>query len=221
MRYFLLFVSALIVSQAYSQKNCVQKSILYKFYPGIPATPFTQALGNHPEFEFLQKINGVTTVDKFIEAVYLPENKTKYGREFKAFDVLLRNSGFTNGYKDLNIKNVEDVFITPGTPGNLGFYDKEKDRISYIYVKLNPAGEPAGGVAAWKLTNKNGCYFYVLHTCGNAWYPNTPDAPSIQLVPAHARTKPVPVPIPSGKDCCKTVTVETVVKPVEPKNDSV
>jgi len=207
-----------VFSQAYSQKTCVQTSILYKFYPQIAATPFTQALGNHPEFEFLQKINGVTTVDKFIEAVYLPENKTKWGREFKAFDVLLHNSGFTNGYKDLNIKNVEDVLVPYGTKGNLGFYDKTKDRISYIYIKLNPADEPTGGVAAWKLTNKNGCYFYILHTCGNAWYPYTPEAPSIKVLRA-ARPKTGSGVIDTSK--CKTVTIESYVKPVEPKNDSV
>jgi hypothetical protein len=217
MRYILLFASAFIFSQAYSQKPCVQNSILYKFY-NIPATDFTQALGNHPEFEFLQKINGVTTVDKFIEAVYLEENKTKWGREFHAFDVLLRNSGFIRGYKDLSLKNVENVFIKPGTKGNLGFYDKGKDRISYIYVKLNPANEDPQGIAAWKLTNANGCYLYILHTCGNAWYPNEPGAPSILVLP-HSRAKN-----PSGatdNSASKVVTIETITKPVETKNDTI
>lgn len=217
MRYLLLLASVFLFSCAYSQKPCVQKSILYKFYKGIPATEFTQALGNHPEFEFLQKIHGVTTVEKFIEAVYLPENKTKWGREFKAFDVLLRNSGFTNGYKDLSLKNVENVFVKPGTNGNLGFYDKEKDRISYIYVKLDPAGEDPQGIAAWKLTNKDGCYLYILHTCGNAWYPNEPGAPNVTV---SARPHPKVVPIVTSPDACKVVTVETITKPVEQKNDS-
>ncbi|MBS1597051.1 MAG: hypothetical protein JST75_02415 [Bacteroidetes bacterium] len=217
MRYILLFASAFIFSQAYSQKKCVQNSILYKFYD-IPPTEFTQPLGNHPEFEFLQKINGVTTVEKFIEAVYLPENKTKWGREFKAFDVLLRNSGFTNGYKDLSLKNVENVFVKAGTNGNLGFYDKEKDRISYIYVKLNPGNEDPQGIAAWKLTNKDGCYLYILHTCGNAWYPNEPGAPSVMVSRSHSKNSP---PKNSGTDACKVVTVETITKPVEQKVDSV
>jgi len=222
MRYILLFASAFLFTQAYSQKTCVQKSILYKFYQGIPATDFTQPLGNHPEFEFLQKMHGVTTVEKFIEAVYLPENKTKWGREFKAFDVLLRNSGFTNGYKDLSLKNVENVFIKPGTNGNLGFYDKEKDRISYIYIKLNPAGEDAQGIAAWKLTNKNGCYLYILHTCGNAWYPNEPGAPNVMVSARPRANKNISATNLTGTnpEACKVVTVETITKPVEQKNDS-
>ncbi|MEJ0079830.1 MAG: hypothetical protein WDM78_02435 [Puia sp.] len=44
--------------------------------------------------------------------------------------------------------------------------------INYLYVKLNPAGEAAEGIEAWKLINKNGCFLYILFTCGNAFYPN-------------------------------------------------
>ena len=44
--------------------------------------------------------------------------------------------------------------------------------MNYLYVKLNPAGESAEGVEAWKLINKNGCFLYILFTCGNAFYPN-------------------------------------------------
>ncbi len=79
---------------------------------------------------------------------------------------------FANGYKDLSLKNIRKVYITPGTIGNLGFYDKEKNIINYLYVKLNPAGESPDGIEAWKLINKDGCFLYILFTCGNAFYPN-------------------------------------------------
>jgi len=50
----------------------------------VPATDFTQALAQSSEFEFLQKNKWCNYRYKFIEAVYLEENKTKYGREFHA-----------------------------------------------------------------------------------------------------------------------------------------
>jgi len=39
-------------------------------------------------------------------------------------------------------------------------------------VKLNPVGESPEGIEAWKLINKDGCFLFILFTCGNAWYPN-------------------------------------------------
>ncbi|HTQ28662.1 MAG TPA: hypothetical protein VMI35_11055 [Puia sp.] len=198
MRYLFVLLTAFVFSQAYSQRVCPKNSRLYEFDPNSHPRNFTERLGNHPEFPFLQRINGVTTPDLFIKSINNPANQQKYEREFKAFDLLLRNSGFTRGYLDLSEKNVENIFITAGTIGNLGFYDRQKDLINYIYVKLNPAGESPDGIAAWKLTNKKGCYLYVLHTCGNAFYPNNSAA----------------------GECCKTFSVETEARPVVVKNDS-
>jgi hypothetical protein len=90
---------------------------------------------------------------------------------------------------------VENVYVNPGTIGNLGFYDRQRDLIGYSYVRLNPAGEDASGIAAWKLTNSGGCFLYILHTCGNAFYPNT-------------------------EECCKAVTVETRMDTLAIKPDS-
>ena len=201
MRYFLVIITAFLFSQAYSQRTCLKNSRLYEFDPNAHPRNFTERLGNHPEFPFLQKINGVTSPELFIKSINDPGNQKKNEREFKAFDLLLHNSGFTKGYLDLTEKNVENIHITPGTIGNLGFYDRQKDIISYIYVKLNPAGEEPDGIAAWKLTNKKGCYLYVLHTCGNAFYPNNASK--------------------DGNDCCKTFSVETEARPLVMKNDSV
>jgi hypothetical protein len=173
MRNLLLSILLLAMFPAFAQRSCPQNSILYHFEKDKPFRNFTQKLGNHPQFEFLQKANGVNSPAAFIKAINDPGNQQKYEREFRAFDLLLHNSGFDNGYKDLNENNVENIYVIPGTIGNLGFYDKVKDRINYIYVKLNPAGEELAGVAAWKLTNDAGCYLYILHTCGNAFYPNT------------------------------------------------
>jgi len=156
---------------------------LYHFDRNTQPRHFTERLGGHPEFPFLQEVNGVNSTELFIRAIRNDSVHVKYAREFKAFDLLLRNSGFKNGYKDLSKKNVQNVHVSPGTIGNLGFYDKQKDLISYIYVRLNPAGEDASGIAAWKLTNSSGCFLYILHTCGNAFYPNS-------------------------TDCCKAITVE-------------
>lgn len=199
MRYFLLGMLLLTFGAGYSQKGCPKNSILYRFEKDARPRHFTERLGNHPEFPFLQRENGVTTVASFMAAINDPAKQTKWDREFKAFDLLLKNSGFTNGYKDLTAATIEKVYVQRGIIGNLGFYDRVKDRINYIYVILSPAGEESLGVAAWKLTNKNGCYFYVLHTCGNAFYPQND----------------------FEGECCKTMKVQSSVTPLELKNDSV
>jgi hypothetical protein len=155
-----------------AQKPCLQHSRLYSFYKGNEPKLFTDTLGRRPEFPFLQRINGVTSPERFMQAINDPAKQRKYAREFKAFDLLLRNSGFVRGYKDLHLKSISLVYIKPGTIGNLGFYDKQKDVINYEYVILSPAGEAPEGTAAWKLTNASGCFLYILHTCGNGFYPN-------------------------------------------------
>ncbi len=155
-----------------AQHSCPQNSRLFYFFKGNEPRLTTDTLGHKPEFEFLQKKNGVTTVKEFYDAVRDPQSKSLYPREYEAFDLLLKNSGFRRGVKDLHMKSISEVFISPGTIGNLGYYDKETDIINYIYVILSPAGEPEAGTAAWKLTNENGCFLYILHTCGNGFYPN-------------------------------------------------
>jgi hypothetical protein len=52
-------------------------------------------------------MNGINTPNFY----KIHRTQGKYTRTFPAFD-LLRNSGFANGYKDLN-KNVRKVYITP------------------------------------------------------------------------------------------------------------
>lgn len=73
-------------------------------------------------------------------------------------------------------------------------------------MKLNPKGEEASGIAAWKLTNASGCYLYILHTCGNAFYPNNTNSKGASGV--------------SDKECCKTLYVENQINPIELKTDS-
>ncbi len=199
MRHFLLGLLLFSFCAGYTQKTCPKNSILYNFEKDARPRHFTEKLGNHPEFPFLQRENGVNTVATFMTAIHDPQKQSKWDREFKAFDLLLRNSGFTNGYKDLTAASIEKVYVQRGTIGNLGFYDRVKDRINYIYVILSPAGEESLGVAAWKLTNKNGCYLYILHTCGNAFYPQND----------------------FEGECCKTIRVQSGVTPLELKNDSV
>jgi hypothetical protein len=207
MRYFLLLFSVIALSHVMGQQTCPKHSKLYQFDSDGHPRNFTEKLGNHPEFPFLQQKNGVDSTSEFIKAINSSDNQQKYAREFKAFDLLLRNSGFKHGYLDLSVTNVENLFISPGTIGNLGFYDRIKDRINYIYVKLNPAGEFPEGTAAWKLTNPAGCYLYILHTCGNAFYPNKSGSQSIKNGS-------------SSKECCKTLSVETQINPIELKTDS-
>lgn len=110
---------------------------------------FTERLGNHPQFPFLQYEKGITTRALFLEAAIDPESRRNYPKEFRAFNRLLRDIGFADGYKSLQLDNIENVFIDPGTIGQLGFFNKESN---YIYVRLNPAGEGEGGIAAPKRT---------------------------------------------------------------------
>src|SRR6202012_1704447 len=131
--------------------------------------------------------NGVTTRALFIAAAKNPASRKTYQKEFPVFNHLLQDIGFVNGYKDLKAANVENLFIDPGTVGNLGFFNKESN---YIYVTLNPAGESENGVAAWKITGPGGCSFYILHTCGNAFFAKDPSA--------------------NGAGCCREVTIKAV-----------
>ena len=163
----------LLSARTLAQSSCKRSSTLFQFDPHLHPRNFTEKLGNHPQFPFLQHQNGVTTRALFIRAARNPGSRKKYKTEFEVFDRLLKDIGFVHGYKDLKTANVENLFINPGTIGNLGFFNREN---GYIYVRLNPAGEGDDGVAAWRVTGPAGCYFYILHTCGNAFFANDPAA---------------------------------------------
>lgn len=210
MRAYLFFFLIITGTAALAQKPCYQHSRLYQFNKHDEPRLFTDPLGRHPQFPFLQRMNGVTTAEAFIKSIQDPKQRAKYTRTFPAFDLLLRNSGFENGYMDLNVKNVKKVYITPGTIGNLGFYNKDKNIINYLYVKLNPAGESPEGVEAWKLINKDGCFLYILFTCGNAFYPNG----KAVIVKGGG-------PVVEGGACCRTVTVKSTATAVPQQQDSI
>jgi hypothetical protein len=209
MRPLILLLLVIFCSAVYAQKPCYQHSRLYLFNKHDEPRLFTDPLGRRPQFPFLQRMNGITTAELFIKSIQDSAQRKKYSRTFPAFDLLLRNSGFARGYKDLSIKNVKKVYITPGTIGNLGFYNKEQNVINYLYVKLNPAGEAAEGVEAWKLINKDGCFLYILFTCGNAFYPN---GEAVVTTPGGET---------SGVGFCKTVTVKTSIATAPSQTDSV
>ena len=179
---------------AWSQTTCKRSSTLFKFDSHTPPRNFTEKLGNHPQFPFLQKDSGVTTRALFIKAVKNPLNRKKFKLEFDVFNKLLKDIGFKGGYKDLKAADVENLYINPGTIGNLGFFNKQS---GYIYVKLNPAGEGDDGIAAWRITGPEGCDFYILHTCGNAYFANDPN---------DSRT--------GGPGCCKTIGVKVTTDTV-------
>ncbi|HVV07590.1 MAG TPA: hypothetical protein VHC96_25365 [Puia sp.] len=196
MRYFLLIVLAFVFGQARSQNNCRKSSPLFQFDIHEHPRLFTDKLGNHPQFPFLQREKGVTTPNLVIHFIKDPESQRKYPEEFRIFDRLLKDIGFVNGYKDLHTRHIKKSFVQDGTIGNLGFYNKDKPQYNYIYVRLNPAGEGRSGIPAWKITGPSGCWFYVLHTCGNAFYPNH-----------------------TGEEngCCKIIQAETRINPLEIK----
>jgi hypothetical protein len=171
MRCFLPVVLVLFSFRVWSQSACSPKSTLFQFDPQMKPRVFTEKLGNHPQFPFLQQEHGVSTRAAFIKSVKDPANRKTYSAEFGVFNELLKEIGFSNGYRDLKLANVENLYINPGTIGNLGFFNKEN---GYIYVRLNPAGEGEDGIAAWRVTGPAGCYFYILHTCGNAFFANDP-----------------------------------------------
>ena len=160
---FLVFLSY----QAWSQSACPRKSTLFHFDPQMKPRIFTEKLGNHPQFPFLQQDSGVSTRAAFLKAAKDPFSRKGYKKEFDVFNDLLKDIGFARGYRDLKLRDIENLYINPGTIGNLGFFNKEN---GYIYVRLNPAGEGDDGVAAWRVTGPDGCYFYILHTCGNAFF---------------------------------------------------
>jgi hypothetical protein len=215
MRFYLSAFLIIVSSAIFAQKPCYQNSRLYLFDKHNEPTLFTDPLGRRPQFPFLQRKNGITTAELFIKSIQNPAQRAKYTRTFPAFDFLLRNSGFEHGYKDLNTKNVRKVYIPAGTIGNLGFFNQETNVINYLYVKLNPAGEAAEGIEAWKLINKNGCFLYILFTCGNAFYPN---GNAVVIVGGPA--------VPGGGNnsngaCCRTITVQSTATAVPQQTDSI
>jgi len=186
MRFVLIvFMTTFFFGGVYAQSSCKRSSTLFQFDQHSKPRHFTEKLGNHPQFRFLQYDSGVTTRALFIKAIKDPNSRKNYTVEFDVFNRLLKDIGFVNGYKDVKAANVENLFINPGTIGNLGYFNKESN---YIYVQLNPAGEGEDGVAAWKLTGPTGCSFYILHTCGNAFFANDPSA--------------------GGPGCCKDISVK-------------
>jgi hypothetical protein len=209
-----LIIAFLVIASGalYAQKPCYHHSRLYLFNKHNEPKLFTDTLGRHPQFPFLQRKNGITTPELFIRSIQDSNQRKKYNRTFPAFDLLLRNSGFWNGYKDLNTKNVRKVYITPGTVGNLGFYNKDNGILNYDYVKLNPAGEAPEGVEAWKLITKDGCFLFILFTCGNAWYPN---GDVVITTGGGGETGN------NNGSCCKTVTVKSSVTAVPQEKDSI
>jgi len=216
MRAILFFFLVISCSVVFAQKPCYHHSRLYLFDKHNEPKLFTDPLGRHPQFPFLQRKNGITTKELFLKSIRDTMQQIKYARTFKAFDVLLRNSGFWRGYKDLNSRNVKKVYITPNTIGNLGFYNKEKDEMNYDYVILNPSGEAAEGIEAWKLINNDGCFLFILFTCGNAWYPNG-EAVNTSGGPGG----PGGTGGPGAGNCCKTVTVKSDVTAVPQETDSI
>jgi hypothetical protein len=211
MRALIIVFLVIICGTVYAQKPCYHHSRLYLFNKHNEPKLFTDPLGRHPQFPFLQRKNGITSPELFIKSIQDTNQRKKYNRTFPAFDLLLRNSGFRNGYKDLNTKNVKKVYITPGTVGNLGFYNKDNGQLNYDYVKLNPAGEAAEGIEAWKLINKDGCFLFILFTCGNAWYPNG----DVVVTPGGVGEGP------NGGNCCRTVTVKSSITAVPQEKDSI
>jgi len=167
----LLSVAFALLCSAVFAQPCKHSSTLFQFDPHKSPRNFTEKLGNHPQFPFLQQKNGITTRSAFIKSVKDPATRKKYTVTFPAFNQLLQDIGFVHGYKDLKAANVENLFINPGAIGNLGFFNKKSD---YIYVRLNPAGEGGDGIAAWQITGPTGCSFYILHTCGNAFFSSDP-----------------------------------------------
>jgi hypothetical protein len=199
MRRILPVILVFLSFRAWSQSACSPKSTLFQFDPQMKPRVFTEKLGNHPQFPFLQQENGVSTRAAFLKAVKDPASRKLYKIEFGVFNELLKEIGFAGGYRELRLANVENLYINPGTIGNLGFFNKEN---GYIYVRLDPAGEGEDGIAAWRVTGPQGCYFYILHTCGNAFFANDPGG--------------------AGSGCCRDVTIkaqnDTSAAAVRPRN---
>jgi hypothetical protein len=186
MRRILPLFLVLLSLQAWSQSACPRKSTLFHFDPQMKPRVFSEKLGNHPQFPFLQQDSGVSTRAAFLKAVKDPASRRAHKKEFDVFNELLKDVGFAGGYRNLKLGDIENLYINPGTIGNLGFFNKEN---GYIYVRLNPAGEGDDGIAAWRVTGPGGCYFYILHTCGNAFFANDPDG--------------------TGSGCCRGLTLKT------------
>lgn len=172
MKYYLFLLALTTQVAVWAQSRCEKSSVVFHFDAQAHPRNFTERLGNHPQFPFLQYEKGITTPELVVRASRDSGSRGGYPVEFRSFNGLLKDIGFVRGYQDLKVRHIKNVFVAPGTIGNLGYYNKDVAGNAYIYVELNPAGEDKRGIAAWKITGPSGCWLYILHTCGNAFYPN-------------------------------------------------
>ena len=76
MRRILPLFLVLFSLQAWSQSACPRKSSLFHFDPQMKPRFFTEKLGNHPQFPFLQRDSGVITRAAFLKAAKDPARHT-------------------------------------------------------------------------------------------------------------------------------------------------
>ncbi len=61
MRVYLMFFFLIIAGSTLYAQKCYQNSRLYLFDKHDEPRLFTDPLGRHPQFPFLQRVNGITT----------------------------------------------------------------------------------------------------------------------------------------------------------------
>jgi hypothetical protein len=76
--YLLSFFLIITGTTLFAQKSCYQNSRLYLFDKHDEPRLFTDPLGRHPQFPFLQRMNGITTPELFIKSINDPHQQGKY-----------------------------------------------------------------------------------------------------------------------------------------------
>lgn len=175
LKYILTTLFVFVTTFIIGQNNCRKNHRLFQFSKYGIARP-AQHLGRSPQFRCLQ---GVTDQKEFITRLRNIDNE-KYCRGLvPELDKVLKEIGFEKGIKtEFTEDQVKFQPIKYGTEGNLGqtrhVGEAKKKRYYHKYFFAKIVTKKDGqrrDAAAWKISNGDSCFIYIMSDCGNLFYP--------------------------------------------------
>lgn len=144
------------------EASCSGHHSLFQQLPKV--RPLTvRSLGDRPQFN---ELIGLNDPDVFFKTLKdLPNNKKVPGNDLEELESLFQAVGYS-GVEDPNftLARISPIHFPNGISGIMG-NEKHDYRFSVIAYKENQT------IPGWKIEAENGCDFYFLSACGNAFNP--------------------------------------------------